>query len=90
MDKSVFELARFQHGGTETVIAVEETPRLRRILLTRYRLLFGEPKKVGEVHIYVDEVDSYIDALNRASEVMTAIGTFGVEFVKEEHNASSI
>ena len=78
MDKELFEIQSFVHGGVETFVTVEETPRLRRICVTRYRKIFGEPKKVGEVHIYVDEVDSYILALRRAVGVMDAIGAGGV------------
>ena len=78
MDKELFEIGGFVHGGVETFVTVEETPHLRRILLTRYRKIFGEPKKVGEVHIYVDEVHDYVKALLRALSVMDAIGAGGV------------
>ena len=74
MDKEVFEIARFVHGGVETSVAVEETPRLRRVCITRSRMMFGEPKKVGEVHIYVDEVRSYVQALLTSGKVMDFLG----------------
>lgn len=84
MDKEVFEIARFVHGGVETSVAVEETPRLRRVCITRSRMMFGEPKKVGEVHIYADEVHEYVEALYRAGSVMDAIGHGGVKAGKRE------
>ena len=84
MDKALFEIRSFVHGGVETFITVEETPRLRRICVTRYRKIFGEPKKVGEVHIYADEVHEYVEALYRAGSVMDAIGHGGVKAGKRE------
>ncbi len=89
MDKDTFEVAEFQHGGIKTVIAVEETSRLRRVLITRYRLMFGEPKKVGEVHIYVDEVQDYVAALQKASSVMTVIGEQGIEAARTLFGSAS-
>ena len=75
----VIPIASFQHSGTTTVIQVEETPRLRRIAILRTRMIFGELKVVGQLHIYPTEGEKYIEAIQRGEEIMKVVGVDGFE-----------
>ncbi len=65
--------------GISTSIEVEEGRSFRRIAIQKRRLVFGDYKKVGEIHIYVDEVERFIGMLREASQVMKRIGEVGWE-----------
>lgn len=65
--------------GTTTTVDVEEGGNFRRICIQRHRLMFGELKKVGEVHVYMDEVDRMCKLLDDAAWVMERVGAVGFE-----------
>ena len=65
--------------GTTTTVDVEEGRNFRRVCIQRHRLMFGEPKKVGEVHIYVDEVEALHKMLDDAVWVMQRVAEAGFE-----------
>ena len=72
-------IGKLEHGGISTAIEVAEGKNFRRIEVVRRRLMFGEYKEVGKVHIYVDEVDTFIEVLENAQTVMRRIGEVGFD-----------
>lgn len=77
------EIGVLAHGGTDTTVLVEESRTLRRITIRRYRLVFGERKKMGEVHIYPDEVGTFQECLSQAKRVMDLVAEKGFKAVVE-------
>ena len=65
--------------GISTAIEVEEGRNFRRIALRRYRLMFGDLKKVGEAHIYMGQTTEFRELLDNAEWVMERMSEVGFE-----------
>jgi hypothetical protein len=85
-----FPLLEINLLGTRTIISVEESRRLRRIKLSRRKLIFGEEKEVGAVHIAADQIDQYIAALQKGKEVLESISGDGVEEAAAKYGARMV
>lgn len=72
-------IGRIEHSGITTTVDVEEGKNFRRVSLQRHRLMFGDLKKVGEVHFFPDELDVVYKLLDDASWVMQRVGEVGFE-----------
>ncbi len=70
--------------GISTSVDVEESDRFRRISIQRRRLMFGDFKKVGEIHIYVDQVTTFQEMLDNAAWVMGRISEVGFDQASRE------
>jgi hypothetical protein len=68
-----FEIGSLEHGGMRTLIGIEEGKNFRRINIARYRLVFGEARKMGEVHVYMDEVESFLALVEEASRTLKEV-----------------
>ena len=83
-----FRIGKLEHRGITITVDLEEGRNFRRITVARHRLqnIMGtvELYKVGEVHIYMDEVDTFYDLIERARVLGGRVGDLGfVEAVKE-------